>query len=175
MSDNLRIQDLRRRVDNDPVSLAFADLAEAYRKTGDFGAAVGVCRAGLARHPTHLPARVTLGWALLELGYPDQAQTELYYVLQTAPDSLAALRALAESHQYHGDLHEAFQQLSEAEGLVRDTGVPSLAEFDRALETLDAVTLDFAPEHPAANPALAQLERWMEAILAARNERSDPA
>ncbi len=167
MSDANRLQDLRRRVEADPASLAFAELGEAYRQAGDLGAAVRVCRNGLAYHPTHLPARVTLGWALLELGHPDQAQTELYYVLQTTPDSLAGLRALAESHQYRGDLNEAFQQLSEATGLARDSEIPSLAEFDRALEKLDAVTLDFAPESPRDH-ALDALQQWLDAILADR-------
>ena len=175
MSDSLKIQDLRRRVESDPTSLAFADLAEAYRRAGDFGAAVSVCRAGLVRHPTHLPARVTLGWALLELGYPDQAQSELYYVLQTAPDSLAPLRALAESHQYRGDLHEAFHQLSGVDSLIHDADARSLAEFDRALETLDAVTLDVTPDPVSTNPVLTELELWMAAILADRSARADRA
>lgn len=175
MSDSLKIQELRRRVALDPTSLAFADLAEAYRRAGDCGAAVSVCRAGLARHPTHLPARVTLGWSLLELGHPDQAQAELYYVLQTAPDSRAPLRALAESHQYHGDLHEAFHQLSGVASLIQDADARSLAEFDQALETLDAVTLDIAPEPVLINPVLTELELWMAAILADRSARADRA
>jgi predicted Zn-dependent protease len=62
-----RIEDLRRRVEADPTSIAFAALAEEYRRLGRFQDAVDVCRRGLARHPAYLSARVTLGRALIEL------------------------------------------------------------------------------------------------------------
>ena len=65
---NPRIDELRRRVQSDPASIAFAQLAEEYRRAGQFDEAVAVCRTGLARHPGYLSARVTLGRALLELG-----------------------------------------------------------------------------------------------------------
>ena len=68
MTDNPRIDDLRRRVQKDPASIAFAQLAEEYRRAGQFSEAVEVCRAGLAVHPGYLSARVTLGRALVELG-----------------------------------------------------------------------------------------------------------
>src|ERR1044071_789457 len=51
VSDNPRIAELRRRVDRDPTSIAFAQLAEEYRRIGDYPEAVKVCRDGLARHP----------------------------------------------------------------------------------------------------------------------------
>ena len=75
--DNSRIEDLRRRVQKDPASIAFAQLAEECRRAGQFEEAVEVCRAGLAIHPGYLSARVTLGRALLELGQLDEAQHEL--------------------------------------------------------------------------------------------------
>ena len=68
IADSPRIQELRRRVHEDPASIAFAQLAEEYRRAGRFEEAVEVCRAGLTRHPSYLSARVTLGRALIELG-----------------------------------------------------------------------------------------------------------
>ncbi len=65
MPDNPRIEDLRRRVQQDPASIAFAQLAEEYRRAGLQQEAIDTCRAGLARHPGYLSARVTLGRALL--------------------------------------------------------------------------------------------------------------
>src|SRR5258706_11137100 len=99
-----RIAELRRRVDKDPTSIAFAQLAEEYRRIGDYLAAVKVCRDGLERHPGYISAQVTLGRALMELGRFDEASTELEAVLQAAPDNLAAIRALAHIHQRHGDV-----------------------------------------------------------------------
>src|SRR5258705_10481580 len=103
MSDNSRIAELRRRVDKDPTSIPFAQLAEEYRRIGDYLAAVKVCRDGLERHPGYISAQVTLGRALMELGRFDEASTELEAVLQAAPDNPAAIRALADIHQRHGD------------------------------------------------------------------------
>ena len=106
MSDNPRIAELRRRVDKDPTSIAFAQLAEEYRRIGDYHEAVKVCRDGLARHPGYISAQVTLGRALMELGQFDEAATELEAVLRAAPDNLAAIRARADIHQRRGDIPE---------------------------------------------------------------------
>ena len=115
MSENPRIDELRRRVEKDPTSIAFAQLAEEYRRSGDFQQAVKVCRDGLERHPGYLSAQVTLGRALMELGEYDEAGRELEAVLQVAPDNLAAIRALAEIHQRRGDAPEALDVLAKVE------------------------------------------------------------
>jgi tetratricopeptide (TPR) repeat protein len=103
VSDNPRIDELRRRVQKDPASIAFAQLAEEHRRAGQYQESVRVCRAGLESHPTYLSARVTLGRALIELGQYDEAQTELEYVLRAAPENLAAIRGLADIHQRRGE------------------------------------------------------------------------
>jgi len=99
LGDSTRIDDLRRRVRQDPASIAFAQLAEEHRRAGRLQEAVHVCRAGLAHHPAYLSARVTLGRALVALGRDDEAQAELEYVLRAAPDNLLALRTLGEIQQ----------------------------------------------------------------------------
>ena len=50
MAEHPRIEDLRRRVQKDPASIAFAQLGEEYRRAGQSKEAVEVCRAGLAIH-----------------------------------------------------------------------------------------------------------------------------
>ena len=45
MSDNPRLDGLRRRVQADPASIAFAQLAEEYRRAGNYAEA-------LARNPS---------------------------------------------------------------------------------------------------------------------------
>jgi tetratricopeptide (TPR) repeat protein len=79
-------------------SSAFGQIAERFRRAGDLERAVSLCREGLQKSPDHVSARVTLGWALLELGKFDEAQGELETVLRKRPDNLAAIRALAELH-----------------------------------------------------------------------------
>jgi tetratricopeptide (TPR) repeat protein len=120
MHDNQRIEDLRRRVQRDPASIAFAQLAEEYRRAGHFDEAVQVCRAGLAIHPGYLSARVTLGRSLLELGQLEAAQHELQMVLSGVPDNLPAIRGLAEVLQRRGSLVEALGHYQRALGLARN-------------------------------------------------------
>src|SRR6266545_2823476 len=93
------MNELRRRVEHDPASIAFAQLAEEYRRAGDFERAIGVCRAGLEQHPAYISAHVTLGRALMELQRYDEAQAEFEYVLLSAPDNLIAIRSMADIHQ----------------------------------------------------------------------------
>lgn len=96
MPESTRIEELRRRVQMDPASIAFAALAEEYRRAGRFEESIATCQAGLQRHPAYLSARVTLGRSLLELGRYDEAREQLERVLQVAPENLAATRGLAE-------------------------------------------------------------------------------
>jgi len=120
MADNQRIDDLRRRVQKDPASIAFAQLAEECRRAGQFQESVDVCRAGLAIHPGYLSARVTLGRALIELNELDPALTELTTVLKSAPENLAAIRGVAEIHDRRGELAEALAQYRAALALAKN-------------------------------------------------------
>jgi Flp pilus assembly protein TadD len=94
MSDSERIEDLKERVLRDPESLVFAQLAEEYRRAGRADEAVAACRVGLAHHPDYLSARVTLGWALIDLNRLDEAERELERVRTRAPENLSAIRGL---------------------------------------------------------------------------------
>jgi tetratricopeptide (TPR) repeat protein len=114
MADDARIEALRKRLLKDPGSIAFAQLAEEYRRAGRFNESIDVCRAGLARHPGYLSARVTLGRALLEIGDIDSAQRELNDVLRVAPDNLSAIRGVAEVHRKKGEIPEALEQFRSA-------------------------------------------------------------
>jgi tetratricopeptide (TPR) repeat protein len=120
LSGNPRIEDLRRRVQKDPASIAFAQLAEEYRRAGQYQESVDACCAGLVLHPGYLSARVTLGRALIELGDLDQAQRELETVLKTAPENLSAVRGIADIHYKRGVLPEALQFYRTALGLARN-------------------------------------------------------
>ncbi|HKH74011.1 MAG TPA: tetratricopeptide repeat protein [Vicinamibacterales bacterium] len=141
---NPRIEELRRRIQKDPASIAFAQLAEEHRRAGQFEDAVRVCRDGLAQHPAYLSARITLGRALLEMGRYDEAVDEFDYVLKAAPDNLSAIRELADIEQ---------------RGRARAPQV----------ETKRAV----APELPPTlvDPVIAELEAWLAVLADDRDTR----
>jgi hypothetical protein len=126
-----RIDDLRRRVEADPASIAFAQLAEEYRRAGQTEEAVRVSREGLTRHPGYLSARVTLGRALLDLGQLNDARTELQFVATEAPENLAAVRGLAEIFHREGDAASALEYFQRALSLARHD--PELEEIVQQL------------------------------------------
>jgi tetratricopeptide (TPR) repeat protein len=96
VTDPSYIAELEGRIARDPASIAFAQLAEEYRRSGRLEDAAQVCRAGLARHPQYPSARLTLGRALVALGHVDDAREQFERVIWEAPDNLAALRAMDE-------------------------------------------------------------------------------
>jgi len=146
VADSPRIEDLRRRIREDPASLAFAPLAEELRRVGRVQEAVRVCRTGLAIHPEYLSARATLGRALFDLGQFDEALVELRAVLAEAPEHLGALRGVAEIER----------RLAER---------PSAPAPERETE--------HAPGPDAASrvEVIAALERFLAAIVADRLRR----
>ena len=105
-----RIDELRRRLERDPGSRLFAQLAEELRKNGELVEAIRVARAGLAVHSSYPSARLTLGRALLETGDATTARAELESVLQDAPDNILASRYLAQARETLGDLKGALDQ-----------------------------------------------------------------
>ncbi len=172
MADSPRVEELRRRVQGDPASIAFAALAEEYRRAGKFREAVDTTRAGLRYHPSYVSARVTLGRSLMELQEYDQAERELAFVIRTAPDNLAARRALGEL---------CWQQLRFADALEHFRIALTLAPNDDELpaivrslehETQAAAAVDEPPEVPEETSrvdslvarAMAQAEAEADAI-----------
>ncbi len=161
MSDSSRIDELRRRVQTDPTSIAFAQLAEELRRAGANEEAVGVCRVGLARHAGYLSARVTLGRALIEIGRLDEALAELTTVAAVAPDNLAAMRGLAEIHQRRGDLGEALEYYRRALDLARHD-----PELEEAVERMakEVTPPEPAPEAPVSIEALFDFDALVEQL-----------
>jgi tetratricopeptide (TPR) repeat protein len=153
-----RFEELQLKVERDPASIAFAQLAEECRRAGELQEAVDVCRAGLDIHPGYLSARVTLGRALLELSQLDEAQVELETVLRSAPENLAALRALAETLHKRGDLGDALTQYRAALSLAHND--PDLQETVAEL----AKVVDPAPS-PAASDGLSFEQAAREFLL----------
>jgi tetratricopeptide (TPR) repeat protein len=179
MGETTRLEELKRRVEADPASIAFASLAEEYRRAARFDEAVEASRAGLRFHPTYVSARVTLGRSLMELGLYDQAERELHVVARSTPDNLAARRALGDLYWRQADLVRALEQLTLASGLAPGDG--ELAEMVRELQ-IEVAAAEPPAEEPAVDdaeadaltaaaqpsPAIEALERFYRAIVRRR-------
>ena len=158
MADNPRIEELRRRVQSDPASIAFAQLAEEYRRAGYYNEAIDTCHAGLTIHSGYLSARVTLGRSLIEVNELDAAEVELRHVLQYAAENLAAIRGLAEVHHRRGQLPEALKYYQLALGL---------AKHDPDLEqTVDEISRALTPEPAPADDGMSFAEAQAEFLAA---------
>ena len=127
MAADQRIEDLRRLVEQDPTSIAFAQLAEELRRAGDAAGAADVCRAGLQRHPDYTSARLTLGRALIALDQLDEAQAELEHVVADARQNLPAIRGLADIRRRRGDAVGALAYYRRALSLAHND--PELQEI----------------------------------------------
>lgn len=190
MADNPRIEELRRRVQADPASIAFAALAEEYRRAGRYKEAIETCRTGLQRHPSYLSARVTLGRSLVQITQFDEAREVLEHVLRSAPENLAAIRALAEIHERQGETPEALEQYrvalhvatQEAEAAAASPQPPtpplpvSPTVVQAKVTTTGVAALDLLPVVPlkeqADTKALEGLERFLASIQTARRSVS---
>jgi tetratricopeptide (TPR) repeat protein len=163
MTDTARLEELRRRVQRDPASISFAALAEEYRRLGQFGDAIDTCRAGLLRHPAYVSARVTLGRALIEVGAYDEAAFELEEVLRTAPENLAAIRALADIHRRRGEM-EHYDGPMDVPHQPEPSSPPAVPAAIPIAVHSSAVT------NESESPALVELEAFLVAIERARRD-----
>ena len=138
-----RIDELRRRLERDPGSRLFAQLAEEYRKAGAHAEAIRVARAGLTQHPSYPSARLTLGRALLDSGDRAGARVELEAALRDAPDNILASRFLGQALDALGELGPALVQLQKT---------LKMAPGDRQLES-QIVSLQTRLQSPRPAPA----------------------
>jgi tetratricopeptide (TPR) repeat protein len=190
LADLQRIDDLRHRVQKDPASIAFAQLAEELRRSGQLQDSVDTARAGLTRHPTYLSARITLARALVELGHLDDASVEFELVLRNAADNLAAVRGLGEIYQRRGALESALTQYQAALDIApNDPDLEeAVASLSRQLEARmsgvgrmpiagpASLAVQFVPEpqdpeRECAARTVAALQGWLDAINVARADR----
>jgi tetratricopeptide (TPR) repeat protein len=105
------IRRYEERLMRDPTSLAFAPLADAYRKVGRTREAINLCREGLARFQHYTTARLILAKAHLDDGNPEAALAELGVILEAGPRDVQAHRMAAEIHRKAGRWEEARQHL----------------------------------------------------------------
>lgn len=153
MADTARIDDLRRRLDREPGSRVFAQLAEELRKAGQLPEAIRVARQGLLVHPGYPSARMTLGRALMDTRDLRGARAEFEAVLRGANDNILASRFLGECLEGLGDLGSALLQFRATLRLA--PGDRNLEAQIRALEqklTPAAAAAGAAPAPPSPPP-----------------------
>jgi predicted Zn-dependent protease len=167
MTATSRIDELRRRIREDPASIAFAQLGEELRRAGRYAEAVEICRVGLTTYPTYVAARVSLARALTGLNRFDDAERELRDVLSAAPDNQPAVRALADVQKRRDNA--AF------------TTSPSTASGHETQPSANADASTPTSKHPTRRideadyvrvlRTLSSLEAWLDAIHVTRTSR----
>lgn len=137
--DATRIAGLERRLNSDPGSRAFVELARLYHVEGRLEEAARLCADGVRRHPDYLSARVLLGRIYFDMGFLEEARETMEYVLERAPDNLVARRVIAETYLNQGDREAGLERLRallafkpdddevRARMLEVETGVPAAA------------------------------------------------
>ncbi|MBI3106485.1 MAG: tetratricopeptide repeat protein, partial [Candidatus Rokubacteria bacterium] len=108
------IRRYEERLAKDPASVAFAPLADAYRKAGRSREAIRLCREGLDRVPHYTTARLVLAKALLDEGDPDGAAAELRALVASGAKDPEAHRLLAQLDRLAGRLDDAMTHLEQA-------------------------------------------------------------
>jgi tetratricopeptide (TPR) repeat protein len=104
------ITELKKKLEENPDSLAFAPLADAYRKQGNLGEAYNICKKGLEKHPNYTSARVVLGRVYQEQGKVEAAATEYKKVLDLDPENLMAHSLLGYILMEKGDHQAAIEE-----------------------------------------------------------------
>ena len=135
------IRRYEERLAKDPTSLAFAPLADAYRKAGRIKEAIALCKEGLGRYPHYFTARLVLAKALLAEGREDGALAELTELVGRFPDDLQCHQLLADLYRKRGNLDKAMEHLERVVAMD-----PGDKEAQTALDLLKGARSD-SPGH----------------------------
>jgi predicted Zn-dependent protease len=108
------IRRYEERLAREPSSLAFATLADLYRKVGRVTEAATLCRKGLQRVPHYTTARLILAKSLIASGDLEGALAELRVIAEATPNDAQCQRLLAEVHRGRGDVDATVQHLKTA-------------------------------------------------------------
>jgi tetratricopeptide (TPR) repeat protein len=117
MTDDALVAAMRRheeRLARDPGSLAFAQLADLYRKAHRTEEAIALCRQGLVRYPQYTTARLILAKSCLAENRLDEAGAEVRTALEQSPKDVQCLRLAAEIERRQGRVDAAADFLDRA-------------------------------------------------------------
>jgi tetratricopeptide (TPR) repeat protein len=158
------IDKLERLVRENPKGRQFAILADAYRKDGQLDRALEVLTPGLEHHPDYVSARVVLGRVLMALGDKPKAREAFARVIALDPESVIALKALADLAEEQGEATEALRWSGQLlavdpgnEEAIKQTerltaAAPAEAAAEPRLSGIVPMEMDPPVEEPAAAP-----------------------
>jgi tetratricopeptide (TPR) repeat protein len=90
--------ELEKIVNKNPRSLLFAQLADEYRKDGNFDKALPLCEQGVEKHPNYLPGLLVYARILLDIKQLQEAEEVYKKALAIDVSCLAAHRYIGESY-----------------------------------------------------------------------------
>ncbi|MFQ5802038.1 MAG: tetratricopeptide repeat protein [Candidatus Methylomirabilales bacterium] len=151
LPDIEHIQQMETTLAQNPLSLVFAQLADAYRRGGRLEQAIQLCQEGLTHHVTYASAYMVLGRSLKEKGDLLAAREAFQRVLRLDPESVLA-------HHFLGEIAEARDEFLEALDAYRAALIfhPFDKEIQAAVERLQARTEAQARAVPPEAPAVHQ-------------------
>ncbi|OQY26307.1 MAG: hypothetical protein B6244_14005, partial [Candidatus Cloacimonetes bacterium 4572_55] len=134
------IRFLSQKWAKNPKSRVFVSLAEAYRKTGKFEDAIGVCHEGLKHKPKLSSGYVVLGRCLAKVGKKDDARDAFEKVIKFDPVNMIALKALGDLYDEADDPQKAFEFYQKAADFdpFNDDIQQKIAELRIEVERLEA-------------------------------------
>jgi predicted regulator of Ras-like GTPase activity (Roadblock/LC7/MglB family)/Flp pilus assembly protein TadD len=149
--EEAEIKELVKKLAQNPDSMVFVQLADAYRRAGELEKSVEVCLEGLERHPTYTTARAILGRNYMDLGRLDEAASEFRQIEVADPENIMAHRMLGQIFLQNGQF---------ADAVVRQQRVLALDPDDSTAQELLQQALNGAKQAdggaaPAAKPAAA--------------------
>ena len=128
----------------DPQSRIFAQLADAYRKSGMLDEAIEICMEGLKVHPSYGSARMVLARAYQEKGQDLEAEREFSEIIKNDPNNLLANRLLGDLLYKGGRVQQALEQYQRVLKLT-----PLDREIKETLERMEAALEASAAPPPA--------------------------
>lgn len=108
------IEELKKKLSQNPDSLIFVPLADAYRKAGLYDDAIEICKKGLEKHPSYTSARVVLGRVYIEKNKFDEAIQELKKVESVDTDNIMVHTMLGNMYlkkKMYAEAVEQFQRV----------------------------------------------------------------
>jgi tetratricopeptide (TPR) repeat protein len=171
----LEVRRLAKKLESDPTSRSFVQLADIYLKHDRFDDAIEVLSVGIVHHPSYVAARMVLATAYLGAKRVKDAKAALEAVIEMHPEHVLAHKKLALIYKELNRLGEAIKicnktlridphdkevkaLLSEIHNVMDDADKFSLPEpFDTVLQ-----------ETSTSRPS--EVETMVEAVLAVDEE-----
>lgn len=142
------IEKLQKKLEKEPNSLIFLQLADEYRKESLYDDALRTCGEGLRRHPNYWSARVAMGRIYHEMGDNEKAREELEKVIKAVPDNLLANKLLGDIYMESGRFPDALKRYQLVQMLT-----PNDQEIVANLQKIEEQLMAAREPQPPAAPA----------------------